>query len=592
MGQQAGPSTDVDLDLARGVAFAGRYKIIKLLGQGDRKRTYLARDTLLGRDVALALVKRDAARADPSGTQREVEMLVRAGSHDNIVTLYDSGAGEGTEYLVFAHLRGGTLREYLKKRRGRNRPLMADEIALLGRQLARALSHLHRLGLIHRDIAPGNVWLDEDHSPHLGDFDSAIRTDAPQDPSILPTTTEAYAAPEQLAGGRIDERSDLYSLGAVLYEAASGERPPRASSRQAASRLATLRPDIPDHLTRVISRLLSESPTARPASAEEVVAALTPEGRGQEADQGILVWAETLPFPLASILWHYEGETDPGAKFDHLIKFFEALAQFTATVQLSAWISDNALFRTNRATWFDDRGDGYGPLSLHRATFGSWIELSDRLGQSARGLLEGQDEDRQRCRNLFTATDTPLIEALSSVELRRVLHQALEFRNRWVGHGGVTGPAVHQERLRALEDLLARTRQQLAWCFEDWILLRPGAATYSRGWFDLTATILKGANPAFRKKQVPLSHPADVDRLYLLNSGNSEALELVPLVRLISTGGGQEACYFYSRMRGEQVQWISYHFHSEPELEHPDPHVAQLLATIHGESEAADLDPP
>lgn len=111
MGQQAGPSTDVDLDLARGVAFAGRYKIIKLLGQGDRKRTYLARDTLLGRDVALALVKRDAARADPSGTQREVEMLVRAGSHDNIVTLYDSGAGEGTEYLVFAHLRGGTLRE-------------------------------------------------------------------------------------------------------------------------------------------------------------------------------------------------------------------------------------------------------------------------------------------------------------------------------------------------------------------------------------------------------------------------------------------------------------------------------------------------
>ena len=93
------------------------------------------------------------------------------------------------------------------------------------------LGACHGLGLIHRDVAPGNVWLDERQMAHLGDFDSVVSLDAALQPAALPPTTEAYAAPEQLSGGPFDQRSDLYSLGAILYEALTGERPERMPRR-------------------------------------------------------------------------------------------------------------------------------------------------------------------------------------------------------------------------------------------------------------------------------------------------------------------------------------------------------------------------
>jgi eukaryotic-like serine/threonine-protein kinase len=214
-----------DPDLPSHSVFAGRYRIVGALGEGDRKRTYLADDLVVPRQVAVAVIKPAAARADPSGTRREAEALAKAGTHPNVVTFYDWGVAEDAEYLVFDYLAGGTLRDYFAKQRQREKILPAEDVMRLGRQLARALAHVHRLGMIHRDVAPGNVWLDKRLIAHLGDFDSAISRNAALDPVGLPPTTEAYAAPEQVAGEPFDARSDLYSLGAVLYEALSGEMP-------------------------------------------------------------------------------------------------------------------------------------------------------------------------------------------------------------------------------------------------------------------------------------------------------------------------------------------------------------------------------
>jgi tRNA A-37 threonylcarbamoyl transferase component Bud32 len=563
--------------LQPGSVFAGRYQIVRMLGAGERKQTYLAKDTLLPRRVALALIKPEAAHLDPKGTQREAEALARAGTHDNVVTFYDWGVVEGTEYLVIDYLQGGTLREYLAKRAEREKPLSAEEVMRLGRQLARALAFVHKVGLIHRDVAPGNVWLDERKTARLGDFDSAVDRDVALDPAELPPTTEAYAAPEQITGGSFDQRSDLFSLGAVLYEALTGERPPRLPSGALTARLRAARQDIPRSLGQAVCRMLAESPDERPPDADAVLEAFEPGRVYRTVDEGLTPWADTLPFPLASILWHYDGEPDPAIKIDCLLKFFEALAQFVATIQLSACFSADEFLRGTWPTWF--RGNGQRPLDLRTATFGTWVKLSELAGETIRDLLQaGNGEDR--CRQLFAAPDTELADAVADPGLAKIFQHALHRRNDWTGHGGIAGQHLHHERLGELEDLLDRARALLGWSFEPWTLLKPGPMTLSRGFFELTATILKGPNSAFRKKQIRLAHALDAGRLYLLNDGELRALELAPFVRVLTGHMGQDACYFYNRLDGGGARWVSYHFHAEPELVLPDEDLADLLAKL------------
>ena len=564
-------------DVQPGLVFAGRYQILERLGEGNRKRTYLALDINLDRQVALALIKPEAALSDPAGTRREVEILCQAGSHDNIVTLFDRGSFGGIEYLVLEYLAGGTLRDYLASRKGK--PLPADEVMRFGRQLARGLSQVHSRGLIHRDVAPGNIWLDERNVAHLGDFDSAIRRDAQDGLSDIPLTTEAYASPEAAAGGRVDERSDLYSLGAVLYEAATGERPRRQKQGVVAPR--ALQSDVPPGLNAIIWKLLSETPDNRPTKAADLLEALKPPLPSHAAAEDFLPWAETLPFPLASIVWQYYAELDPRSKVDHLLKFFEALAQFLAMIQLSAFRSDNSFFDANRSTWFGANLGSSRPIDFGMATFGLWVKLSERLAKAARRMLSAGNINAERCGHLFATRDLALIKSIASRDLAGVMDAACAIRNAW-GHAGVASAKDHAQRLRELESLLARTQACLATTFETWDLLKPGPAMYADGIYDCTVTILTGTNPTFRKMQVQVDHPLDSGRLYLLNGGSPKALELVPLFRVIpGQNPGEDACYFYSRLLPDGgVRWVSYHFRAAPERDLPDNDVREFLSNL------------
>ena len=473
----------------------------------------------------------------------------------------------------------------MAKRAARNNPLTVEEVMQLGRRLARALEHVHRLGLIHRDVAPGNVWLDERQMAHLGDFDSVVSQDAALHPDVLPPTTEAYAAPEQRGGGPFDERSDLYSLGAILYEALTGEPPERMPRATMSRRLAVGRPNLPRSLRDTVCSLMAENPRDRPRSAEQVLDALEPSRVYRTTGEGLVPWADTLPFPLASILWHYEGEPDDGGKVDYLLKFFEALAQFVATVLLSACRTDSELFDANLPVWFGWGGER--PLTLQRPGFGVWIELAERVARTLRAMLEAEGGNKRTC-ELFKAEDLELVEALTHAELAAIFRHAWARRNSWSGHGGVAGMQVQQERLRDLDDLLDRTRAILGWSFETWTLLKPGPMTLSRKVFDLTATILKGPNSAFRRQQITLTESLDTARLYLLNDGKDRALELVPFIRVTAGTTGQDACYFYNRVDGAEVRWVSYHFHAEPELHFPDEDVIELLDTVSGSAGTKD----
>jgi serine/threonine protein kinase len=248
--------------------FAGRYRVIKPLGKGERKHTYLAWDTKANRQVALAVVASDA---DPRVTQREVDMLGKAGPHDNIVTLYDFDLEPEHQYLVFEYLPGGDLREHCQVLQSKDRHMPFPDFFRLARQLCRVLARIHDHGIIHRDVSMTNVWLDERSEAHLGDFDTAISLDEPL-PGDGSPTAEGYVAPELLSGVTLDGRADLYSLGAVLYEVLAGVGPAVPTSPSpVVVPPSTMRDDVPPRLDRLILSMLAPERERRPASAEAVL---------------------------------------------------------------------------------------------------------------------------------------------------------------------------------------------------------------------------------------------------------------------------------------------------------------------------------
>jgi serine/threonine-protein kinase len=260
-----------------GRLIGGRYTVEQLLGEGDRKRTYLARDIKVqDRLVALSIVKLAAIALDPHGTQREADVLGRIGHNANIVSFHDAATEGSLQYIVFQYLSGGTLADYVGRLTAQGEVLSNEQILRFSRQLGRALSHIHGRGVLHRDVSPQNVWLDQRWEAHLGDFDSAVV--AGSDEKIRPLTTDAFASPEERHGGHIDHRSDLFSLGRVIAFLMTGDL--EAGRGHLDTRRT--RPDLPLLLHDLVGRLLAESADDRPVDANSVLRELDEARRSRE----------------------------------------------------------------------------------------------------------------------------------------------------------------------------------------------------------------------------------------------------------------------------------------------------------------------
>jgi len=258
-------------------AFAtGRYQVRRLLGQGAQKIVYLAHDARLERDVALAALKTDDLNATTlARLQREVCTMARLGDHPHIVPVYDVGDESGQPYIVSQYMVGGTVEESVRRADGRRLPI--DRVLRMADELCSALSYAHEHRVIHRDLKPSNVWLTADGATKLGDFGLAVALDR----SRLTLEgefvgTAAYMAPEQAWGHPPDERSDLYALGAMLYEMVTGRTPFEGETTVAVlSQHASTPPlapswhnaEVPPELDALILRLLAKAPKDRPNSA-------------------------------------------------------------------------------------------------------------------------------------------------------------------------------------------------------------------------------------------------------------------------------------------------------------------------------------
>jgi class 3 adenylate cyclase len=257
----------------------GRYRLERFLGEGGRKRVYLAHDTRLARDVAIALIKTDGL--DELGftrVRREAESMGRLGDHPHVVTIHDIGEDEGQLYIVSQYMIGGDLDELLSESDDRRVPV-ARAVAV-AQQICRALEHAHGHGIVHRDLKPQNVWLTDDGTAKLGDFGLAVALDRSRITlEGMMVGTVAYMPPEQALGQPADARSDLYSLGALLYELVCGRQPFVGDDVVAVIsqhiNTAPVAPswhnaNVAQPLEELILKLLAKAPEERPPNAAAV----------------------------------------------------------------------------------------------------------------------------------------------------------------------------------------------------------------------------------------------------------------------------------------------------------------------------------
>jgi beta-lactam-binding protein with PASTA domain/predicted Ser/Thr protein kinase len=266
--------------------FDGRYRIQRKLGAGGMADVYLAEDQELGRRVAIKILNGRHANDDQfiERFRREAKNAA-ALNHPNIVSIYDRGNAEDTYYIAMEFLDGRTLKELIVSR-GAAPINVAIEYA---RQILSALRFAHRHGIVHRDIKPHNVLVDAEGRVKVTDFGIARAGTSQMTETGSIVGTAQYLSPEQARGGEIDPRSDLYSLGVVLYELLTGKTPFDGDTpveiamkhlSNAPQPPSKLRPDIPPELDMVVLRALAKSPDDRYQSADEMESDLERVARG------------------------------------------------------------------------------------------------------------------------------------------------------------------------------------------------------------------------------------------------------------------------------------------------------------------------
>lgn len=305
-----------------GAALAGRYDVQGELGRGGMATVYRAWDVKHGRQVAIKVLKPElAATVGGDRFLREIRIAAQL-QHPHVLMLIDSGEAEGLLYYVMPWVDGESLRERID----REGALPVDESVRLAREVADALSYAHSQGVVHRDIKPENIMLSRGHalvmdfgiSRVFGEVGAVTLTD-----TSMALGTPAYMSPEQWSGTKIDARTDVYSLGCVLYEMLVGEPPFRGPtiqavmarhSMEAVPSIRVVRPAVPEALEAVVTRALAKVPADRYQTIAQLAEALA-SAIGPAAALGT---TPALGVPVTPVL---DATTQPGLRTARATRF-------------------------------------------------------------------------------------------------------------------------------------------------------------------------------------------------------------------------------------------------------------------------------
>ena len=306
----AAPATMMDAALSPttlqpGAVLAGRYQIVKLLGEGGMGAVYRAHDRELEREVAIKIIRPDLARnAQVLQRFKQELILARQVTHRNIIRIFDLGSAEGLRFITMEFIEGEDVAQILA-RRGK---LPVQEAIGIITQVARGLEAAHAEGVVHRDLKPQNVMVDSQGKCCVMDFGIARSMDTAsmtRTGALLGTPT--YMSPEQAQGLKVDARSDLYTLGIIFYELLTGKPPFEADNpmatllrriKESPQPPVELEPAIPEGLNHVVMKMLSTTPEDRYQSAGELLLALDAFGGrrgGRATETGLAPVQKAIP---------------------------------------------------------------------------------------------------------------------------------------------------------------------------------------------------------------------------------------------------------------------------------------------------------
>lgn len=279
--------------MIKGRRISGRYKILEMIGGGGMANVYLAHDMILDRDVAVKVLRLDFAEDEEfiRRFHREAQSATSL-AHPNIVNIYDVGEEDSIYYIVMEYVDGQTLKQYIQQ----NSPIRIDDALEIMKQLTSAISHAHQNHIIHRDIKPHNILIDRYGNVKITDFGIAMAlsaTSITQTNSVLGSVH--YLSPEQARGGMANRKSDIYSLGIVMFELLTGRLPFSGESavsialKHLQSETPSLKrwnPSIPQSVENIVLKATAKDPFHRYDSVDEmeedIRTALDPERLHEE----------------------------------------------------------------------------------------------------------------------------------------------------------------------------------------------------------------------------------------------------------------------------------------------------------------------